>query len=58
MYTVMEVDYHDRVHTIGKANDIKEACRIEKKALKKNGGEFPTFTTDGKKVLTRNGVAF
>ena len=55
MYTVFEIDYHNRVHKIGKADDLKTACKIERKALKASSGEFPTFTTDGNKVYTNNG---
>ena len=55
MFKVFEIDYYNRVHSIGKAEDIKTACEIERKALRESNGEYPTFTTDGKKVYTHNG---
>lgn len=55
MYTVFEVYYNDRCYKIGTAENLKEACAIERKALRKSRGEFPTFTTDGKRQVTNNG---
>lgn len=55
MYTIYEVDYNDRCWKIGTAKSIKEACTMERKARKESRGEFPTFTTDGKKPVTNNG---
>ncbi len=63
MYTVYEVDYTDRCYKLGTAETLKEAIAIERKSLKKSGGEFPTFTRDenadgsrcGTKCVTSNG---
>lgn len=55
MYKVSEVDYNDRCYQIGTTETLKEACAIERKALKKSHGEFPTFTSDGRKCVTNNG---
>lgn len=55
MYTVFEVDYNDRCYKLGTAKTLKEACAMERKALKKSHGEFPTFSTDGTKAVTNNG---
>lgn len=55
MFSIYEVDYNGRCYKIGTAETIQAACALERKALKKSGGEFPTFTTDGKKQVTNNG---
>lgn len=55
MYTVFEVDYNERCYKLGTAETLKEACAIERKALKKSHGEFPTFSTHGAKQVTNNG---
>lgn len=55
MYKVFEIDYNDRCFLIGTTDSVKEAIRIEKKALKKSHGEYPTFTSDGCKCVTNNG---
>ena len=55
MFTIYEVDYTDRCYKLGTAETLKEAIAIERKALKKSGGEFPTFTSDGHKAVTNNG---
>lgn len=55
MFTVFEVDYNDRSYKIGTAETLKEACSLERKALKKSNGEYPTFTMDGTKQITSNG---
>lgn len=55
MFTVFEVDYNDRCCKIGTTETLKEACILERKALKKSHREFPTFTTDGTKCVTANG---
>ena len=55
MFTVYEVDYTERCYKIGTAETLKEACVMERKALKKSHGEFPTFSTDGTKQITNNG---
>lgn len=55
MFTVYEVDYTERCYKIGTAETLKEACAMERKALKKSHGEFPTFSTDGTKQITNNG---
>ena len=55
MYKVFEIDYNGKCYFLGSADTVKDACKIEKKALKKSHGEFPTFTSDGKKCVTNNG---
>lgn len=55
MYTVFEIDYTDRCYKLKTAKTLKEALAIERKALKKSRGEFPTFSTDGTKCVTNNG---
>lgn len=55
MYTVFEVDYNDRCYKLGTAETLKEACAMERKALKKSHGEYPTFSIDGTKTVTHNG---
>lgn len=57
MYTVFEVDYSGRCFKLGAAETLKEALAIERKALRKSRGEFPTFTSDGTKQVTNNGKA-
>lgn len=57
MYTVFEVDYNGRCYKLGTAETLKEARAMERKALKKSRGEFPTFSTDGTKQVTNNGKA-
>lgn len=62
MYTAFEIDYTDRCYKLGTAETLKEAIAIERKALKRSGGEFPTFTRDesarcGHKVVSENGKA-
>ena len=54
MYKVFEIDYNDKCYILGTTDNIKEAIKIEKKALKKSRGEFPTFTSDGRKCVTNN----
>ena len=54
-YTVFEIDYHGRCYKLGKTETLKEACAMERKALKRSHGEFPTFSTDGKQQVTHNG---
>ena len=54
MYKVFEIDYNDKCYLLGTTDNIKEAIKIEKKALKKSHGEFPTFTSDGRKCVTNN----
>ena len=55
MYKVFEIDYNGKCYLLSTADNIKEAVKIEKKALKKSHGEFPTFTSDGRKCVTNNG---
>lgn len=55
MYRSYEIDYHGRAFLLGESKSIKEACSLERKALKKSGKEFPTFSGNGKKVVTANG---
>lgn len=55
MFTVFEVDYNDRCYKLGMVDTLKEACALERKALKRSHGEFPTFSTDGKQAVTSNG---
>lgn len=55
MFKSYEIDYHGRCYFLGESGTIKEAIKIEKNALKKSYGEFPTFTENGKKCVTRNG---
>ena len=51
VFEVFEVDYHDRAWSVGKAETLKDAKRIARAALKKSGGEFPTFiVSDGRCV--------
>ena len=54
MYKVFEIDYNDKCYLLGTTDNIKEAIKIEKNALKKSHGEFPTFTSDGRKCVTNN----
>lgn len=54
MYTVFEIDYNNRCYKIGTAETLKEACALERKALRKSHGEFPTFSSDGTKCVTNN----
>jgi hypothetical protein len=56
MFKVFEIDYNGKCWFLGAADSVKEAIRIEEKALKKSHGEFPTFTSDGKKCITNNAV--
>lgn len=55
MYKSYEIDYCGRSYLLGTSKTIKEACQLEKKALRKSKGEFPTFSEDGKKQVTNNG---
>lgn len=55
MYKVFEIDYNGKCFLLGTAETLKEACTIERKALKRNHGEFPTFSSDGRKCVTNNG---
>lgn len=55
MYKVFEIDYNGKCHLLGSAKTLNDACEIEKNALKKSRGEFPTFTSDGRKCVTNNG---
>lgn len=55
MFKVFEIDYNDRCYLIGTAETLKEACAIERKALRKSHGEYYTFTSDGCKCVTNNG---
>ncbi len=63
MYTVFEIDYSGRCYKLGTAETLMEARAIERKALKRSGGEFHTFTRDesesgsryGHKVVTCDG---
>lgn len=51
LFEVFEVDYHDRAWLVGKAETLKDARRMAGAALKKSGGEFPTFIVfDGRCV--------
>lgn len=43
MYRVYEIDYHCRSWLVGTADTLKEARKIERKALKASSGEYPTF---------------
>ena len=54
MFTVFEIDYNDRCYKVGTAKTLKEALALERDTLKKNHGEFPTFTSDGTKCVTNN----
>ena len=54
MYKVFEIGYNDKCYLLGTTDNIKEAIKIEKKALKKSHGEFSTFTSDGRKCVTNN----
>lgn len=55
MFKAYEVDYTDRTYLLGTFESLKEAQAAERKALKKSHGEFPTFTSDGRKQITNNG---
>lgn len=51
MFTVYEIDYHDRSWLVGSADTIQEARKLARKALKKSNGEYPTFIMhDGEMV--------
>lgn len=51
LFEVFEVDYHDRAWLVGKAENLNDARRMARAALKKSGGEFPTFIVfDGRCV--------
>lgn len=51
MFKVYEIDYHDRAWFVGGAKTLKDARFIARAALKKSGGEFPTFITCGGRCL-------
>ncbi len=51
MLTVYEVDYNDKTYKVGTADDLKEAKKLARAALKKSHGEFPTFISDGHKCI-------
>lgn len=50
-YTVFEVDYTERTYKIGETDEMAEARKIARAALKESKGEFPCFVmSDGKCV--------
>ncbi len=55
MLSSYEIDYHGRPFFLGTSKTLKDALRLEKKALRKSNGEFPTFTENGKKCIAVNG---
>ena len=55
MFKTFEIDYHGKSYLLGAFDNIKDALKAEKEALKKSSGEFPTFTSDEEKCVTNNG---
>lgn len=55
MYRAFEIDYNDRCFLLGEFQTVKEALKAEREALKRSHGEFPTFTSDGKRGISSNG---
>lgn len=55
MYKSYEIDYNGRCYLLGISQTIDTAQKLEKNALKNSGKEFPTFSSDGQKVVTNNG---
>lgn len=51
MLTVYEVDYNDKCYEVGTADNLKDAKKLARAALKKSHGEFPTFISDGRTCI-------
>lgn len=43
MFKVYEINYYGRARLVGEAENLKAAKSLERAALKKSSGEYPTF---------------